>query len=114
MTCAFMVGGHIVIQYAVAMVRFDFALYKNDSLEVEGEGSPSGYTQDRYRTGSTTEGRSFTPNVVSARTGDVFEVHVRHNVGAEVFLASKDKHLPEHLQFVAPTANFFMGIYEAF
>lgn len=116
MTCEFMAGGHIVIPYAVALVRFDFALYKNGSLEVEGEGGPSGYTQDRFRTGPTAQGRDFTPGVVSARAGDVFEVYVRHDVGAEVLLSGKDPFGPEDgaPQLVAPTANFFMGMYEAF
>jgi hypothetical protein len=37
MLCGFMAAGHVAIQYAVAIVRLDFALYKNGSLEVEGE-----------------------------------------------------------------------------
>jgi hypothetical protein len=37
MLCGFMAAGHVAIKYAVAIVRLDFALYKNGSLEVEGE-----------------------------------------------------------------------------
>lgn len=113
MLCEFMAGGHIVIQYAVGLVRFDFALYKNGSLEVEGEGGPSGYTQDRFRSGPMVQGRNFTPNLVSARTGDVFEIYVRHDVGAEVFLSSRDMHLPDDPRLSTPTATYFMGMYEA-
>jgi hypothetical protein len=113
MECAFMAGGRIVIQYAVAQVRFDFALYKNGALAVEKEGGPSGYTQDRFRTGSTVEGRGFTPGVVSARTNDVFEIYVRHDIGASVHLSGRDAVSPDHPALGVPTANFFMGMYEA-
>src|SRR5215212_8133524 len=112
MLCGFMAAGHVAIQYAVAIVRLDFALYKNGSLEVEGEGSGGG-PQNRLRSGSTARGRNFTANLVATRTGDVFEIYVRHDVGAEVYLSSKDIDLPDDPQFAAPTANYFMGIYEA-
>jgi hypothetical protein len=81
-------------------------------LEVEGEGG-SGTPQDRLRAGPTVRARNFTPTLVAARTGDVFEIYVRHDVGTEVFLSSKDIHLPDDPQFAAPTANYFMGVYEA-
>ena len=107
-----MAAGHVAIQYALAIVRLDFALYKNGSLE-EGEGGGGGTPQDRLRSGPTARGRNFTPNLVAARTGDVFEIYVRHDAGTEVFLSSKDIDLPDDPQFAAPTANYFMGIYEA-
>jgi hypothetical protein len=113
MLCGFMAAGHVAIQYAVAIVRLDFALYKNGSLEVEGEGGSGGTSQNRLRSGPTARARNFTPNLVAARTGDVFEIYVRHDVGAEVFLSSKDIDLPDDPQFAAPTANYFMGMYEA-
>jgi hypothetical protein len=52
-------------------------------------------------------------NLVATRTGDVFEIYVRHDVGSEVYLTSKDIVLPNNPQFAAPTANYFMGMYEA-
>jgi hypothetical protein len=113
MLCGFMAAGHVAIQYAVAIVRLDFALYKNGSLEVEGEGGGSGTPQDRLRSGPTARGRNFTANLVATRTGDVFEIYVRHDIGTEVFLSSKDIDLPDDPQFAAPTANYFMGMYEA-
>jgi hypothetical protein len=109
----FSAGGHIVIPYAVAMVRLDFALYKNGLPELIGEGGASGATHERFRSGPSAMGRDFhIPNGVSGRTGDVFEIYVRHNVGAEVLLSGKDTHLPNDLQLSTPTAIFFMGIYE--
>jgi hypothetical protein len=51
--------------------------------------------------------------LVATRTGDVFEIYVRHDVGAEVYLSSKDIDLPDDPRFAAPTANYFMGMYEA-
>ena len=113
MLCGFMAAGHVAIQYALAIVRLDFALYKNGSLEVEGEGSGGGTPQDRLRSGPTARGHNFTANLVATRTGDVFEIYVRHDVGAEVYLSSKDINLPDDPQFAAPTANYFMGMYEA-
>jgi hypothetical protein len=112
MLCGFMAAGHVAIQYAVAIVRLDFALYKNGSLEVEGE-KGGGTPQDRLRSAPTARGRNFTPNLVAARTGDVFEIYVRHDLGTEVYLSSKDINLPDDPQFAAPTANYFMGMYEA-
>ena len=50
---------------------------------------------------------------MATRTGDVYEIYVRHDVGAEVYLSSKDIDLPDEPQFAAPTANYFTGIYEA-
>ena len=76
----------------------------------EGGGRPP---QDRLRSGPTARGRNFTPNLVATRTGDVFEIYVRHDIGAEVYLSSKDIDLPDDPQFAAPTANYFMGMYEA-
>src|SRR5215218_8661193 len=70
MLCGFMAAGHVAIQSAVAIVRLDFALYKNGTLEVEGEGG-GGTPQDRLRSGPTARGRNFTPNLVATRTGDV-------------------------------------------
>jgi hypothetical protein len=113
MLCGFMAAGHVAIQYAVAIVRLEFALYKNGSLEVEGEGGVGGTPQDRLRSGPTARSRNVTPNLVATRTGDVFEIYVRHDAGAEVFLSSKDINLPDDPQFAAPTANYFMGMYEA-
>ena len=49
----------------------------------------------------------------ATRTGDVYEIYVRHDVGVEVYLSSKDIDLPDDPQFAAPTANYFMGMYEA-
>ena len=49
MLCGFMAAGHVAMQYAVAIVRLDFALYKNGSLVVEGEGGVGGTPQDRPR-----------------------------------------------------------------
>ena len=113
MLCGFMAAGHVAIQYAVAIVRLDFALYKNGTLEVEGKGGGGGTPQDRLRSGPTARGRNFTANLVATRTGDVFEIYVRHDIGAEVYLSSKDIDLPDDPQFAAPTANYFMGMYEA-
>ncbi len=64
------------------------------------------------KSGPTARARNFTPNLVAARTGDVFEISVRHDVGAEVLLSSKDIDLPDDPQFAAPTANYFIGMYE--
>jgi hypothetical protein len=113
MLCGFMAAGHVAIQYAVAIVRLDFALYKNGALEVEGQGGAGGTPQDRLRSGPTARGRNFTANLVATRTGDVFEIYIRHDIGAEVYLSSKDINLPDDPQFAAPTANYFMGMYEA-
>jgi hypothetical protein len=41
------------------------------------------------------------------------DFYVRHDVGAEVYLSSKDIDLPGDPQFAAPTAKYFMGMYEA-
>ena len=41
------------------------------------------------------------------------DFYVRHDVGAEVYLSSKDIDLPGDPQFAAPTANYSMGMYEA-
>jgi len=112
MLCGFMAAGHVAIQYEVAIVRLDFGLYKNGSLEVEGEGG-GGIPRDRLRLSPTARGRNFTPNLVATRIGDVFEIYVRHDVGSEVYLSSKDIDLPNDPQFAAPTANYFMVMYEA-
>jgi hypothetical protein len=94
------------------LVRLDFALYKNGSPEVKDETEGSGATEDRFRGGLMAMGRTFrTSDVVSGRTGDVFEIYVRHDVGAEVLLTGKDAMLPDHAELSAPTAIFFMGIY---
>jgi hypothetical protein len=109
----FSAGGHILIPYAVALVSLDIALYKNGIPEVISEGGPSGYTQERFRMGPSAIGRSFrAPNGVSGRIGDVFEIYVRHNVGDEVTLSGKDLHLGDNAELAAPTAIFFMGMYE--
>ena len=78
-----------------------------------GEGWRGRPPQDRLRSGPTARGRNFTPNLVATRTGDVYEIYVRHDIGAEVYLSSKDIDLPDDPQFAAPTANYFMGMYEA-
>jgi hypothetical protein len=108
-----MAAGHVAIQHGGGVIRLDFALYKNGSLEVEGEGGGGGTPQERLRSGPTARGRNFTPTLVATRTGDVYEIYVRHDVGAEVYLSSKDIDLPDDPQFAAPTANYFMGMYEA-
>jgi hypothetical protein len=113
MTGDFSAGGHIMIPYAVSRVSLDIALLKNGIPEVVSEGGPSGYTQERFRIGPSAMGRSFrTPNPVSGRTGDMFEIYVRHNVGDEVVLSGKDMLLSDNAELSAPTAIFFMGMYE--
>jgi hypothetical protein len=82
-------------------------------LEVEEEGGGGGTPQDRLRSGPAARGRNFTANLVATRTEDVFEICVRHDIGAEVYLSSKDIDLPDDPQFAAPTANYFMDMYEA-
>jgi hypothetical protein len=41
------------------------------------------------------------------------DFYIRHDIGAEVYLSSKNIDLPDDPQFAAPTANYFMGMDEA-
>jgi len=118
----FRAGTHVPIVYAVGTVRIDLAIYRNGSLEhttgstrssapeLKDRGSYRGLGQ-KIDTQDTREGS------LGARVGDMFEVYIHHNVGAEELLTTKGMHpsgvyIPDPDQ-EQPSAIYFMGMYHA-
>ena len=114
MRLSFQAGAYVPIEFAVGMVSLDFAIYRNGSIEHVSEGAQSGTPELRHRGMLKGLGRGFyTPEPLSALTGEVFEVYVRHDVGAEVTLTKKDVSIPDVPEMEQPTATYFMGTYQA-
>jgi hypothetical protein len=123
--CDFRMQARLVSELATGLVEMDIALYKN------GEEMVSSYLEELARNAPPDElhlraggvvqpalrGRHFEHAVplvlckVQAKAGDVFEVHVRHDVGATVRMTVEN--VPKSLEpeFWTPTMTHFMGMY---
>lgn len=117
MQCDFSAGARVSTDLAVNLVRLDCAVFKNGSPDVVREGGEgSGYPQMRFRAPIVLGSGVRTSDPVFARTGDVFEVYARHNIGADASLSRGDAMAAfgapsDEPQFYEPTAIYFMGTY---
>jgi hypothetical protein len=117
----FRAGTHVPIVYAVGTVRIDLAIYRNGSLEHTTGSTRSGAPELKDRGSYRGLGQKIdtqdTKGRLGARAGDMFEVYIHHNVGAEVLLTTKGMHpsgvyIPDPDQ-EQPSAIYFMGMYHA-
>lgn len=111
MHCDFRAGGRIVSPLAVEAVRIEFAIYRNGTPPAVAKGGGGSGGPKRFRQQVNIGSGVRTSEVVRAQTGDVFEVYVRHDVGADVLLTTVDPNLADAPEMSQPTAIYFMGMY---
>src|SRR5829696_5885426 len=111
MRCDLSAGGRIVVGLAVQTVRLEFAIYKNGSPPAIAEGGGGFDTRASFRQQVDLGSGVRTSEAVLAQTGDIFEVYVRHNIGADALLTTIDPNLVDYPEMSQPTAIYFMGMY---